>query len=110
MSIALQSFAIDAGELLQHVSRVGYRGEPLYYGRDGINRYDAPMRDYGVLYPSRNNFPSESIALFECAKEKIQVIKDIDLIEHVDWPRFVADYRIGVELDPGPAGPHPEAS
>ena len=38
------------------------------------------------------------------------VIEDIDLIDHVDWPRFVARYRIGVEPDPGPVGPDDEAS
>lgn len=41
---------IDAGELLQHVSRVVYRGEPLHYGRDGTNRFDAADKSYGVLY------------------------------------------------------------
>ncbi|MCL4791048.1 MAG: RES domain-containing protein, partial [Gammaproteobacteria bacterium] len=50
MSSALPSFLIDAGELLQHVSRTVYRGEPLYYGRGGTNRYDDPARKYGVLY------------------------------------------------------------
>lgn len=183
-------------ELLQHVSRVVYRGQPLYYGREGTNRYDAPARDYGVLYlgrnlatalmesvfhkhrwdrdtvrsialaevqsrlvravgvlvelrladltaegvmagyfglnleqlasrdythtqqvsaqihamddadrvplfdgvvyPSRNNFPAASIALFEGADKKVKVFEDIDLPDHVDWPRFVVDYRIGV--------------
>lgn len=198
----LPPFQIPAGELLQHVSRVIYRGEPLYFGRDGTNRYDAPKRDYGVLYlgrdlptalmesvfhkhqwdkdtkrsialmevksrlvravgvleelsladltapgvmagyfglnlgqlasrdythtqqvsakvyamqesggallfdgvlyPSRNNYPAASIALFERAKEKVKVFEDIDLPDHADWPPFVASYRIGVEPDPGP--------
>ena len=40
MSRELPLFLIDAGELLQHVSRVVYRGSPLYYGRSGTNRYD----------------------------------------------------------------------
>ncbi|ABE36636.1 hypothetical protein Bxe_C0740 [Paraburkholderia xenovorans LB400] len=40
--------------LLQHVSRVVYRDKPLYYGRDGTNRYDAPTRNYGVLYLGRD--------------------------------------------------------
>lgn len=202
MSIVLPTSRIDTGDLLQHVSRVTYRNEPLYYGRDGTNRYDAPARDYGVLYlgrdlptalmesvfhkhqwdrdtkrsialaevqsrlvrvvgvlddlkladltaasvmaayfgltleqlasrsythtqrvsdqvhamrgsddvpifdgvlyPSRNNYPAASVALFERAKGKVKVIDDIDLPDHVDWPRFVADYRIGVHTDPGP--------
>lgn len=202
MSIELPSFRIDAGTLLQHVSRVVYRGTPLYYGRDGTNRYDAPARDYGVLYlgrdlstalmesvfhkhqwdkdirrsialaevrrrlvrvvgvledlyfadltaegvmagyfglnlgqlvsrgytytqqvsgqvhamcgsdevplfdgvvyPSRNNYPAASIALFERAAEKVTVVEDIDLSDHGDWPRFVVNYRIGVGPDPDP--------
>ncbi|MGE8319251.1 MAG: RES family NAD+ phosphorylase [Comamonas sp.] len=204
MGMALPSFRIDAGELLQHVSRVIYRNEPLYYGRDGTNRYDAPIRDYGVLYlgqdlptalmesvfhkhqwlndeersislqeihsrmvraigvleslqladltatgvmagffglnleqlasrdyrhtqqlsarvhamhedgvprfdgvlyPSRNNYPAASIALFERAGDKIKVFADIDLADHADWPGFVTDYQIGVVPDPGPAEP-----
>lgn len=202
MSIGLPSHRIDAGTLLQHVSRIVYRGQSLYYGRDGTNRYDAPVRDYGVLYlgrdlptalmesvfhkhqwdkdskrsialaevrsrlvravgvledlhladltaegvmagyfglnlellasrgyahtqqvsgqvhvmrgnddvplfdgvlyPSRNNYPATSIALFERAGKKVKVIEDIDLSDHADWPRFIANYRIGVEPDPGP--------
>jgi len=203
------SLRIEAGDLLQHVSRVVYRNKPLHYGRSGANRYDAPMRDYGVLYlgrdlptalmesvfhkhqwltdanrsitlaeiqsrmvravgilkdlrladltapgvmarcfglnleqlvardythtqqvsaqvhamreknrplfdgilyPSRNNYPSASIALFDRARRKVKVIADIDLEEHVEWPRFVADYRIGVAPDPGPAQRDGEAS
>ena len=203
MSIELPPFRIDVGELLQHVSRVVYRNKPLYYGRDATNRYDAPARNYGVLYlgrdlptalmesvfhkhqwdkdtkrsialaeiesrlvravgvlealhladltaegvmaghfglnleqlasrsythtqqvsgqvhamlgdddaplfdgvlyPSRNNYPATSIALFERAVKKVKVIEDIDLPDHAGWPRFVADYGIGVEPDPGPA-------
>lgn len=40
MGIELSTLRIDPRELLQHVSRVAYRGTPLYYGRDGTNRYD----------------------------------------------------------------------
>jgi hypothetical protein len=41
---------VAAGELLQHVGRTLDRGRPLYFGRGGVNRYDAPDRGYGVLY------------------------------------------------------------
>lgn len=199
MNIGLPTFQIDAGDLLQHVSRVTYRNTPLFYGRDGTNRYDAPARDYGVLYlgrdlptalmesvfhkhqwdrdakrsitlaevasrlvravgvleelsladltadgvmagyfglnleqlasrgytytqqisghvhamssndglplfdgvlyPSRNNYPAASIALFERANKKVRVIADIDLPDHADWPDFVSTYRIGVAPD-----------
>ena len=201
MGIEIPPWRIDAGELLQHVSRVVYRNQPLHYGRDGTNRYDAPDGSYGVLYlglalptalmesvfhkhqwdrddgrsiawaeirsrlvravgvlegleladltapgvmaghfglnleqlasrgyqhtqrisgevhairgvdglfafdgvlyPSRNNYPQPSVALFDRARNKIKVFEDIDLADHVDWPRFVQDYRIGVEPDPG---------
>ncbi len=64
---------------------------------DGTPRFD------GVLYPSRNNFPAHSIALFDRAKAKIAVIEDLDLPEHKDWPQFVDDYAIGIGPDPGNA-------
>jgi hypothetical protein len=48
--VEVPSFRVEAGGLLQHVSRVVYRGSALHFGRDGTNRYDAPARDYGVLY------------------------------------------------------------
>lgn len=199
MAIALPEQGIPAGELLQHVSRVVYRGKPLYFGREASNRYDDPDQGYGVLYlgrslatalmesvfhkhrwdedaaraiafaevrsrlvravgvlsdlrladltaegvmagyfglnleqlasrgydhtqrlsaqvhamrnanggsrfdgvlyPSRNNYPSTSIALFDHARAKVRVFEDIDLHDHVDWPRFVEAYRIGVVPD-----------
>lgn len=202
MPIALATQEVPAGELLQHVSRTIYRGQPLHYGRDGTNRYDAPGKDFGVLYlgrdlptalmesvfhkhrwdrdarravalaevqrrlvravgvltslrladltaehvmagcfglnleqlagrgyahtqqvsaqvhalrdaggtpafdgllyPSRNNYPAASIALFDRAQAKVRVIDDIDLPDHAGWPGFVDDYRIGVwEPEPG---------
>ncbi|TKI05985.1 RES family NAD+ phosphorylase [Martelella alba] len=203
MGIGLPTWHIAAGDMLQHVSRVDYRGTPLYYGRDGANRYDAPLKNYGVLYlgrdlptalmesvfhkhlwdkdkqraitakevesrlvravgvvqelsladltapgvmasyfglnleqltsrsytytqrvsgqlhalvddkdrplydgilyPSRNNYPAASLALFDRADSKIRLVEDIDLSDHAGWPRFVADYRIGIMPDPGPA-------
>ncbi|MCC7040332.1 MAG: RES family NAD+ phosphorylase [Burkholderiales bacterium] len=209
MSDALSSFLIDAGELLQHVSRIVNRGSPLHYGRSRTNRYDDPARRYGVLYlgrdlptalmesvfhkhrwledatrsialkdvqgwmvravgvmanvlladltapgvmasyfglnleqmvrrdymhtqqvsarvhamlgdggqplfdgvlyPSRNNYPAKSIALFERAGAKVRVVEDIDLVDHVDWPRFVATYRIGVEPHPRLVDPDGDA-
>jgi hypothetical protein len=41
-------------------------------------------------------------SLFERAGAKVSGIEDIDLVDHVDWPHFVATYRIGVAPDPGP--------
>lgn len=57
---------------------------------------DRPLFD-GILYPSRNNYPDVSIALFDHAKAKVEVFGGIGLVEHVDWPHFVATYRIGIE-------------
>lgn len=207
MGLALPTWRIDAGELLQHLSRVVYRGKTLHYGRDGTNRYDAADRSFGVLYlglalptalmesvfhkhrwdqdekrsvalaeirsrlvravgvlgdlqladltapgvmaahfglnleqlasrgyqhtqrisgevhalrgadgspafdgvlyPSRNNYPEPAVALFDRAAHKVEVVDDIDLVDHVDWPHFVEVYRIGVEPDPGPPGAEP---
>ncbi|MCT0714750.1 RES family NAD+ phosphorylase, partial [Pseudomonas aeruginosa] len=72
MSHELPSFLIDAGELLQHVSRVVYRGSPLYYGRSSTNRYDDPARAYGVLYLGRD-LPT---ALMESVFHKHQWLAD----------------------------------
>ncbi len=197
MTVELPVFRLEAGELLQHVSRVVYRDTALHFGRDGANRYEAPARDYGVLhlgldlstalmesvfhkhhwdldpkrsialaevqsrlvrvvgalvdlhladltaegvmaacfglnleqmasrdythtqrvsaqvfamvgaddvplfdgvlYPSRNNYPGRAVALFDRAGRKLEVVEDIDLVDHVDWPRFVEQYGVGVE-------------
>src|SRR3546814_16579838 len=63
---------IDAGELLQHVSRVVYRGSPLYFGRSGTNRYDDPAGAYGMLYLGRD-LPT---ALMESVFHKQQWLAD----------------------------------
>jgi hypothetical protein len=60
-------------------------------GADGRPSFD------GVLYPSRNNFPGAAVALFDRARDKVRVFRDIDLVDHVDWLRFVEDYRVGIE-------------
>lgn len=54
-----------------------------------------PLFD-GILYPSRNNYPGQSIALFERAKAKVCVVADIDLTDHTDWPHFVATYEVAI--------------
>ncbi|WP_441301346.1 hypothetical protein [Caballeronia sp. LZ025] len=50
----------------------------------------------GLLYPSRNNFPATCIALFYRARTKVVVVDDLPLAQHVDWPAFVHQFRIGV--------------
>jgi len=55
----------------------------------------APLFD-GILYPSRNNFPATSIALFDRASAKVKLIDDIDLNEHREWPEFVRAFGIDI--------------
>ena len=54
------------------MSRVVYRGSPLYYGRSSTNRYDDPARAYGVLYLGRD-LPT---ALMESVFHKHQWLDD----------------------------------
>lgn len=72
MGDKLPSFLINAGELLQHVSRVVYRNSLLYFGRNRTNRYDDPARIYGVLYLGRDLFT----ALMESVFHKHQWLAD----------------------------------
>ena len=192
----IPSKIIDAGEVLQHISRIVYRGSALYFGNDGTNRYDDPGKSYGVLYlgfelrtalmesvfhkhqwhqrtrrtitrtevgrrmvravgvvgdlhladltapdvmasqfglnlsqlasrrcihtqrvsttvhatvdaagksifdgvlyPSRNNHPAACVALFNRTDAKVDLLADIDLDQHVDWPDFITNYQIVV--------------
>lgn len=57
---------------------------------DGTPRFD------GVLYPSRNNHPAACAALFDRAAEKLSLVDDIALRDHVDWPSFLTRYQIFV--------------
>lgn len=92
-------FGLNAEQLVSrdstHTQQVSAQVHALP-GGDGFPRFD------GVLYPSRNNYPGSAIALFDRAQEKVKVIADIDLADHTEWPRFVEQYRIGVEPDPDP--------
>ena len=55
----------------------------------------APRFD-GVLYPSRNNHPAACAALFDRAAEKLSLVDDIGLRDHVDWPSFLSNYQVVV--------------
>ena len=57
---------------------------------DGAPRFD------GVLYPSRNNHPAACAALFDRAAEKLSLVDDIALRDHVDWPSFLMTYQVVV--------------
>ena len=52
MTPSLPSRVVEAGELLQHISRIEYAASPLYFGRAATNRYDDANRAYVVLYLS----------------------------------------------------------
>ena len=56
----------------------------------GVHRFD------GVLYPSRNNHPAACAALFDRAAEKLSLVDDIALRDHVDWPSFLSSYQVVV--------------
>ena len=55
----------------------------------------APRFD-GVLYPSCNNHPAACAALFDRAAEKLSLVDDIALRDHVDWPSFLSTYQVVV--------------
>jgi hypothetical protein len=57
---------------------------------DGAHRFD------GVLYPSRNNHPAACAVLFDRTAAKVSVVDDIALRDHLDWPSFLATYKVVV--------------
>ncbi len=57
---------------------------------DGAHRFD------GVLYPSRNNHPAACAVLFDPTAAKVSVVEDIALRDHLDWPNFLATYKVVV--------------
>lgn len=57
---------------------------------DGAPRFD------GVLYPSRNNHPAACAALFDRVADKLSLVDDIALRDHVDWPSFLSNYQVVV--------------
>ena len=62
----------------------------------GLQSEDGRPAFDGLVYPSRNNYPAACVALFERAAYKVEVLADIDLVDHAGWPRFVADWGIGI--------------
>lgn len=50
----------------------------------------------GIVYLSRMNPGDRCVALFDQAAPKIQVIDDIRLDDHRDWPAFVSQYGIAI--------------
>ena len=62
----------------------------------GLQDEDGRPAFDGLLYPSRNNYPAACVALFERAAPKVDVLADIDLVDHAGWPGFVAGWAIGI--------------
>lgn len=93
VNVMAASFGLNLGQLVSrrynHTKRVSAQMHAMH------TPAGKPLFD-GILYPSRNNFPSKSIALFDRAASKIKVIGEIDLDEHRDWPGFVKTFDIGV--------------
>lgn len=86
-------FGLNLGQLANrryiHTQRISRQIYELT-DSDGLPVFD------GLLYPSRNNFPAPCIALFHRARANVMVIDDLPLAQHIDWPAFVTQYRIGV--------------
>ena len=91
--IMASEFGLNASQLMSrryiHTQRIS---NTIHSMTDSSGR---PLYD-GVSYPSRNNHPATCIALFDRASVKVDLIDDIDLINHKDWPDFVAKYKIVV--------------
>ena len=95
-NVMAASFGLNLGQLVSRRYGHTQRISATIYAMQ--TRNGAPLFD-GILYPSRNNFPSTSIALFDRAASKLKVIDDIDLSDHRDWPAFVSAYGIDVVDD-----------
>ena len=67
----------------RHTQRIGN----LAYAQAGID---------GILYPSRNNYPGQCLALFDRCAPKLGLVADIALDRHLHWPRFQRQYGIRV--------------
>lgn len=50
----------------------------------------------GIYYPSRNNPAASCIAVFDRASHKVDVVLDLDLAQHKDWPGFVTLFQIAI--------------
>ena len=91
--VMAREFGLNLGQLASrryiHTQRISRQ---IY---EALDNSGFPAFD-GLLYPSRNNFPATCIALFYRARAKVVVVDDLPLVQHVDWPAFVNQYRIGV--------------
>ena len=91
--VMAREFGLNLGQLASrryiHTQRISRQ---IY---EALDSSGTPAFD-GLLFPSRNNFPATCIALFYRARAKVVVVDDLPLAQHVDWPAFVNQYRIGV--------------
>lgn len=93
------------------VARALFNVPGLLWRRAGLG-LALSMRRIGIETTSvRSRSPKSeagtAVARFDRARNKLEIIEDIDLVNNVEWQRFVADYRIGIESDAGPPEGHP---
>lgn len=72
---SLTTLDVPAGETLYRCHRCAY--DPIHFGRDASNRFDAPNGEYGVCYLSRS--PAGAFAETFLRKTKGQFIERADL-------------------------------
>jgi hypothetical protein len=89
---AARAFGLNAAQL----SIRRYSSTRALSGRiAALDTIGGPPFD-GILYPSHNNPGGRCIALFDRAAAKINVIDDIRLDDHKDWPAFFHDFGVTV--------------
>lgn len=94
--VMVQHFGLNLGQLSSRRYAHTQRISGTVYGF--TDDAQTPLFD-GLAYPSRNNFPAICIALFEHARRKLDVVADIDLADHVDWPAFVTAHHLRIIED-----------
>jgi len=99
--------------VLDRLVLVDLNAPGLMAARLGLNLHQLTSRDYshtqqiaalahdqggvdGIVYPSRNNYPSSCIALFDRCADRLGLAADIALDQHSQWPAFVERYSIHV--------------
>jgi RES domain len=90
---AASVFGLNLSQLSSRTYRHTQAVSAIVVAQD--NDAGTPMFD-GIRYPSRNNYPGPCVAIFERARDKIDVMADINLPLHKDWPAFKSSYAVTV--------------
>lgn len=90
-------------DLRRDVARVyGISAEELYARPPVATReiaskiYSDPASFDGIYYASRMDPGATAVALFDRASSKIELVGDLGLEFHKDWPAFEQDYQISI--------------